>query len=177
MQGISTSLSANPEAFSVGASDLIAALALIVSSGAFFLEVRRWFESGANLHISLMADAIEMPAPPVDKPMLVLSVTNRGDTPTTITHMICVARNPRWKFWRERIIMNGIVNTIIQPLPFELGVNRTWMGRLNYDERLLGFRAKGQLYVGVIASHSNKYFLKRVPKEKPDIPTDKVGAS
>lgn len=156
---------------------VVAILSAIISAGSLFLEIRRWFEAGPKIHISLIADALQFPEPVDPQPMLVITVTNRGDTPTTITHMIAFAQHPTWQIWRRKPMMTGVVNTTMQPIPFEVGVNKYWMGRLNYDAELRSYRANHQLYVGVICSHSRRNFLKRVPRAKRDIPTETVGAS
>lgn len=155
-------------------SDVTALVAIVISAGALTLELRRWFDSGPKLHLSLIADGMLMPGDDgVAK--LFITVTNRGDTPTTITHMICFAQWPWWQFWQRKPIMTGIVNSSIQPIPYEVGVNRSWMGRLNYDDTLDAYRAKGQLYVGVIANHSGRQYLKLVPPKRPDALKDVVG--
>jgi hypothetical protein len=167
-----------PPATSPG--DQIAALALIVSivaalisSGSLFLEIRRWFEAGPKMNIRVIPDAEEMPPARYPRPMLAMTVTNRGNTATTITSMLCFAQHPRWQFWRRQPLMTGIVPD--DTVPFEIGINQRWMGRLNYDDRLSGFRAKGQLYVGVACSHSPKNFLRRVPPQKSETPKIEVG--
>lgn len=154
-------------------SDWIASFALVVSGGAFALELRRWFASGPKLILSVMADAMAIPNEG-DDPFLVLTVTNRGDTPTTITHMIGLRYENWWQRWRNRPQNAGIVNTSIMPIPHSLGVNQSWMGRMNYNEPTNEWRSKDQLYIGVNASHSDKYFVIKVPKKKPNLPTEKI---
>lgn len=128
-------------------SDFIAALALLTSGAALALEVRRWVDSGPKLHLSVISDAIEIPYDDgIDK--LFLTVTNRGDVPTTITNMVCFFLYPRWKFWRRKPIMTGIVNTTGYPIPYEVGVNQSWTGRLNYNKALQDARSRGEYMLG-----------------------------
>lgn len=150
-------------------SDFIAALALLVSGGALALEIRRWFEAGPKIHISLIADAVMMPDDGQGD-RLAITVYNRGGVPTTVTHMIVFAMHPRWQFWRRQKdrMLAGVVNTVVQPIPHELGINQRWMGMMRYDDRTNGFRQAGQLYVGVLCSHSSREYLVRVPPKKAE---------
>lgn len=67
----------------------IAAYAAIVSTGALFLELRRWFEAGPRLNIHVMPEAKTFNIPGTEKNIYLLAtVTNRGNTPTTITHFV-----------------------------------------------------------------------------------------
>ncbi len=69
-----------------------------------------------------------------------------------------------WRRFRRNPDKAGIVSAPY--IPAKLETNGTWMGMMTYDEKLLGARAKGHLYVGVLASHSNRDFLIRVPPPK-----------
>jgi hypothetical protein len=53
-------------------------------------------------------------------------------------------------------------------IPFQLDVNKSWMGYMIYNDEAQAYRAKGQLYIGVISAHSNKNYLVKVPPEKKD---------
>jgi hypothetical protein len=108
---------------------------------------------------------------------LALNVTNRGDTPTTITHMIVYKYRSWFHRWRTKphftaIVPNPVMPGMVGTLPYELGLNKYWLGVLNFGE-LSEAREKGELYVGVIASHSNRNFLVHVPPRK-DIPTQEI---
>src|SRR5262245_15076849 len=65
---------------------------MIISACAFLLELRRWFDEGVKLTMSVMAEAKTFGRGTADKNTYVsVTVTNRGDAPTTITHMIIYA--------------------------------------------------------------------------------------
>lgn len=147
-------------------TDWLAIIAIVVSAGALALEIRRWVESGPRLHLRLMADAVEFPATD-DQPRLALFVTNRGSEPTTITHMVAFIYPSRWAKFRRKPASQFIVNPMNAQA--EVGVNRQWMGKMLYGDVLSDARKAGQLYVGVIASHSEKTFLLRVPSRSPDL--------
>ncbi len=158
--------------FRMGFSDWISLLALMIACGASALEVRRWFESGPRLRLRIIADVVMVPGD--DKRSKAgLWVTNRGAAPTTITHMVVYIYRSPWHRWRHKTEMEGIVNS--PNIPSEIGTNRTWFGLLYYSEDLAEARRKGRLYTGVIASHSNRTFLIRIPTAKsPEIPTKQV---
>lgn len=168
----------------MGTSEWIATLALIVSSGALFLELRRWYESGAKIHITIMADAMQFPvdAPDDDdRPKLLVRATNRGDVPTTLTLMVVYSyRN--WLYrrlgkpFRTAFVPQTIGYWGSPGLPAQVGVNETWHGVATYTETLTEHRRKGRLYAGVIASHSNRPFLVKVPPESPVLPEEKLGS-
>ena len=129
-----------------------------------------WFESGPRLRLSVMADAEIYPRYD-GTPRLVLSVTNRGDTPTTLTHMVFYQYRSVFHRWINKRLSQGFVarpavTAGMSNLPFELGVNKIWHGALNYDSDLSEARKKRRLYIGVFASHSNRVFVSRVPPVK-----------
>ena len=62
---------------------------------------------------------------------------------------------------RRKPEITGLVNS--DRIPSELGVNKTWLGMMHYDDKTAAARAKGLLYVGVIASHAKNNFLIWVP--------------
>src|SRR5690348_10077441 len=81
--------------------------ALLVSGGSFavsacalVLEVRRWLTEGVRLTLSIVAEAKLFGGPVKDDATyLVASVTNRGDAPTTITHMVLFNYPSRLAIW------------------------------------------------------------------------------
>lgn len=140
-------------------------LALLVSGGALALEVRRWIESGVRLRLSLMADAIEFPDDDGQK-KAVLTVENYGSAPTTLTHFVVYTYQSVFHRLLRKPKLSGFVNTVsLQKLPHKLDLAGIWMGRLNYDDRILEFRNKGQLYLGVMGTHRKNPILIKVPTE------------
>lgn len=144
-------------------TDFIATLALMVSCFTLALELKRWFDAGPKLKLSVMGDAVVIPDDDGEQKLL-LTVVNRGDTPTTITHMIVFTFTNRWKYLRKRPATSGLVNSTLMAIPVEVGINKTFMGMMRYDEKLMKARKAGHLYIGVHATHSNKPFLIRVPR-------------
>src|SRR5271166_1784269 len=59
------------------------------TSRKFGLELRRWFEEGVRLSMSVMADAKFFGGATRDEnTYIAITVTNRGTAATTITHMV-----------------------------------------------------------------------------------------
>jgi hypothetical protein len=144
-------------------SEWIAVIALIISSGGFAINLRNWFMSGPRLHLSVMPDAISMPDDGQGT-RVALNVINRGTTATMLTHMVVYSFPSLWRRWRFKAELSGLVNST--NIPFELDVNKSWLGYMFYNKEAEDYRAKGQLYIGVISAHSNKNFLIKVPPEK-----------
>jgi hypothetical protein len=163
--------------------------ALAVSAGAFSLELRRWIESGVKLSMTVMSDAMLFGGIADDENTYVsVTVTNRGDAPTTITHMLFynypkrLARYmPRqlarhWKSQSPKIML--VVNTGNPgPLPFHLEPGKNWVGLAAHTPDLEHMIAAGNLYLGIIGSHSDQTLFKRVRRWKPPKGTETLSAT
>jgi hypothetical protein len=76
----------------------------IVSACSFVLELRRWFDEGVKLSMLTMAEAKTFGGvTPDPNTYVAVTVTNRGDAPTTITHLVVytypnkvAVYTPRW---------------------------------------------------------------------------------
>lgn len=151
-------------------SDWAAVIALGLSGAALSLEVKRWIESGPRLQLTVMPDMVTAPHDD-GRPKLALTVINQGSAPTTLTHMVGYVYPTICTRMLRKPTKAFIVNTWDSPfgatLPHELGVNRIWTGVLRYDDALSEKRARGELYVGVFASHARKPRIVRVDF-KPD---------
>jgi hypothetical protein len=154
-------------------SEWLSIIALVISSGSVALQARAWLMSGPRLHLSLIADARSYPDDGRGE-RLALTVINRGDEPTMLTHMVGYTFANCIQKWRERPQTAGIIPSA--NMPTKLDVNGTWMGMLFYDGEVTNNRATGRFYIGVIASHSNKSSLIRVPPRKTNAaPTERLG--
>ena len=152
----------------------IAAASLITAISSFLLDVRRRFNEGVRLSLSVMVEA-KLYGGNVDDENSYISiiVTNRGNTSTTLTNMVLYdfpgrflflfQKCPRWLVRSLRIKPPKtmiVVNPGNQPLPHVLESGHNWYGRVVHDPVLIKMIDKGGLYVGVLASHSNNAFLK-----------------
>ena len=90
---------------------------------------------------------------------LVANVTNRGNAPTSITHMVILdypTWAARWLPWRMLRLLNWhqkqffITNTGIPgPPPYHLEQGGHWVGMARYTDELEAMIAAGRLYVGI----------------------------
>jgi len=141
----------------------LSVIAIVISSGGLSLQIRNWVMSKPQLHLSVMGEALSFPDDGKGT-RAALTVINRGGGPTMVTHMVAFTYSNRWKRLRRKPSMTGIVNS--PHIPAKLEVNATWMGMMFYTDDLRQKMQDGQLYVGVIASHSDKTYLIRVPPPK-----------
>ena len=149
--------------------------AAIVATGALFLEVRRWFESGPSLRLKLMTEASLLSGGMKDpRDFLFLWVTNTGAAPTTITHMVLLQYGNFIKRWRDRPYASAFVPmpqiTGGPGLPALLEPGAIWTGAAEYDDGLREMVNSGHLYVGVACSHSDRNFLRKVPVKRAQEP-------
>lgn len=117
------------------AGDAVAIYAAIVATGALALEIRRWVESGPRISVRANAGMTLTGGERTEDESDLLAVTayNRGDQPTTVTHMLIVRFPNRWRRWRNR---PSETYAILKPepsghspaLPKELPTGGQWMG-------------------------------------------------
>ena len=151
---------------------LIAAYAAIVATGALFLEIRRWFETGPRIQISVMPVAklygrFEEDA----STYLALIVTNFGSAPTTVTNMLVHRFDSVFAKLRNKPSFSALVkepNTDGRPIPHILQVGSQWHGRAIYNAQLVELARSGKLYVGICCSHRKNVFWQQVKLPKPD---------
>lgn len=154
-------------------SDWISLIALAIASGALALEIRRWFEGGPRLNFSVIGDALIMPDGDGEM-RIALTVRNRGNAPTMLTHLVLYGYETRWKKFRNDSCFAAVGTD--PSIPCELGLNRSWTGIVRYMPELTKLREDGKLYVGVVSAHSDKNFLIKVPpSSKKKIPDKEVG--
>lgn len=87
-------------------TDVIALAALVISSAALALELRRWIESGPKVRLqasqkrSLLTKLGAKDQTTENK--VFLAVTNAGDTPTVVTHIFTATYNSWWSRFRDK---------------------------------------------------------------------------
>jgi|SRR5271165_1583247 len=165
----------------------ISAGSLVVAACAFVLELRRWFDEGVKLSMSVMPDAKLLGGGVQDDKMyLAITVANRGAAATTITHMvlynypdrlslflskfpIVIFKRPRflWRWFAKHGPQTFIVNTVRMPLPHVLEPGRNWHGMAVHTPETDKMIGNGRLFVGVIGSHSGKTLFRRVRRWTP----------
>jgi hypothetical protein len=155
-------------------SEWLSVIAIMISSGGLSIQLRNWLMSKPQLHLSVMAEALSFPDDDRGT-RAALTVINRGGEPTLLTHMIAFTYDNWWNRLRGKPTMTGIINS--PHIPARLDVNATWMGMMFYTDDLRKDMRDGKLYIGVIASHSNRQFLIRVrPPTDKNVPTKSVAS-
>lgn len=160
---------------------------LCVAFGVFLLELRRWFDEGVRLTMSVMVDAKFFGGViQDDKAYLSITVTNRGSAATTITHMVLydypnrlslfLSKCPRFvrRWFKKHQPQTFVVNTVQMPPPYVLEPGRNWHGMAVHTPQLEQMIDAGRLFVGVIGSHSDKTFFPRVRRWTPPEDTKTV---
>ena len=163
----------------------LSAGSLVVAACAFVLELRRWFDEGVKLSMSVMPDATIVGGGVKDpKTYLHITVANRGTSATTITHMVLynypdrlsrflsrlpliIFKHPRFlRRWSTKHSRETFVVKTDQ-VPHVLEPGRTWQGMATHSPEIEKMIEGGRLFVGVIGSHGAKPFLRRVRRWTP----------
>lgn len=150
-------------------SDWATVYAAVVASGALFLEIRRWFESGARLRLSYMLDATIMPGPR-DRFYILIEVVNRGNTPTTITHLAFQSYETHLKRLLGKPSMSFIAAgpSPAQPLPHVIEPGGRWVGMCIKNRELEERLALGFMWAEVHATHNDRPTSMRLkPRNAP----------
>jgi hypothetical protein len=148
---------------------------LCVSFAAFVLQIRRWFEEGVRLSMTVIAYAKFVGGGIQDEnTYIAITVTNRGTAATTITHMVLynypdrlslfLSKCPRFvrRWFRKHHPQTFVVDTVQMPLPHVLEPGRNWHGMAVHTPELEQMIKATRLFVGVIGSHSSKTLSRRV---------------
>jgi len=146
--------------------DPIAAYAAIVATGALFLEVRRWAESGPRLVLSCMPNAL-VSGESKEKKRIALNIANVGNSATTLKVMVLYD----YDSWFRRLVGKPLWTAIIPrpdlagyppSMPMFLEPGKTWTGLVDLTEELKRRIQNGHLFVGVSCSHRRKVELVHV---------------
>jgi hypothetical protein len=163
----------------------ISAGSLVVAACAFVLELRRWFDEGVKLSMSVMPEATIVGGGVKDpKTYLAITVANRGTVATTITHMVLynypdrlslffsklapiLFTRPRflWRWFAKHGPQTFVVKAA--QIPHVLEPGRTWQEMAVHTPEIEKMIADRRLFVGVIGSHDGKPFLRRVRRWTP----------
>ncbi len=152
----------------------VAVYAAVVATGALFLEIRRWFETGPRLRLSITGNAVVMGGGMEhleDKSFVSVNVTNVGNTPTTLRGMVGehYAYRLPGRFGTPSklfVVPWADLPGFPQTLPISLSPGEIWSGYMDRTDDVDIMVNTGRLFVGVTASHSTKEIVKRVPHDK-----------
>jgi hypothetical protein len=143
----------------------------VLSTIAIVWDVYKWKTSGPNLHMRLMTGMEPYNIPEYEGMTLIVAVvTNRGDRPTTITHLGLAHYDAWWKaMLRKRASASAFIAipSTTQRVPFELKPGVEWSGMIEQNEELETWAREGWLYVTVYHSHDRKPMRHRVVLETP----------
>ena len=140
----------------------IAGFALLFSGVSLGLEIRREIMGGARLRMTYMTNAVfVMPGIAVNKNKRHISITvsNRGDSPTTITLFGFVYYPSFWAEFFKRKSVNLIITprgTGMGSLPHLLAPGANWTGWADQTKDLEKMLESGRLWAWVRANHSDK---------------------
>jgi hypothetical protein len=155
----------------------VAIYAAIIGTSAFFLNLKSWWDSGVKLRLSIMADGMTFGRGPTfdEKDLVVLTVTNRGDSPTVITHMVVFEFRSPFQRLRVRpaksyVIPNPQLKGDPPNVPSDLEPSKRWTGAIRRRDDLGIDFHDGYHYTGVIASNRNRPYLIRIPKKVNQLP-------
>ncbi|MCW3055727.1 MAG: hypothetical protein JWN14_4897 [Chthonomonadales bacterium] len=155
----------------------ISIYAAIVGTGALLLNFKNWFDGGVRLHLSLMPNAQITGGDASEdvNDIMAVTVTNRGGSPTTITHLFVLEFPSLWRRYRRRqskafFIPNPAPLHSVYQLPFELGPAKLWTGIAHKRFDVNPDLHNGRHYLAVYCSHRDKAYLARVPKKASQIP-------
>lgn len=155
-------------------ADWIAIYAAIVATGALFLELRRWFESGPKLHMRATPNMMIFGNGTVEaKDLLRVTVTNRGDAPTTITNLCLLEYDSAWRRWRDKPTRSFVVPHPQLPgyppiVPHVLKIGEQWTGLAHDRSDVTGDIQSGTMYAAVYTTDRESPYLAHIPKRKPD---------
>jgi hypothetical protein len=156
----------------------VAAYAAIVATAALALEIRRWFESGVRLRLSVMTDSIMVGGslPRSKDKYIGLSVNNIGEAATTVTHMVLYKYKGWWQRLRRRPDITAIVASPTahsgQAFPFFLESGKYFHGLALQSDEVCEWMSEGWLYVGIIGTHSSDPILAKV--RRPRVPKSEI---
>ena len=138
-------------------TDATAIYAAIVATGALALEIRRWFESGPKLTLTLMPNAKLFGGIESDEnEYLCARITNRGDRPTTITNFAL----HQYRSLIHRLLNRAFRAAIVPrpqvvggvALPHVLQPGTEWTGMAIYNAELIDWARTGELFVAIYSS-------------------------
>jgi len=152
---------------------LIAIYAAIVATSALLLNFKSWLDSGPKLHLSLMVNAATIGSDPEleENDLIILTVTNRGDAATLITHMAVLKYHWSWKRLRFVVVEAWIIahpqlKGYPPNIPSELKPANRWSGALRKRQDIFKNIHSGEYHLAIQASHRDRLYMIRVPKSK-----------
>ncbi|TAU80451.1 hypothetical protein ELI41_29535 (plasmid) [Rhizobium leguminosarum] len=157
----------------MSAADWIAIYAAIVATGALSLEVRRWFESGPKVYMRAQADMAIIGSGIEKNGLLLVTATNRGDAPTTITNLCLLEFPNMWSLFRNRAVRSFVVphpQLEGRPpiVPHVLKVGEQWMGMAHERSDVTGDIQTGRMWAAIYTTDRDRPYLAHIKKKAPN---------
>ena len=159
----------------------VAIYAAVVATGAIFLEIRRWVESGPRLYLTVQSNLQTLTS--TDGKLLMVFVSNRGFSPTTITNLGLKRYNNWWQRLRnnpseDMFVTSPIIEgSGVGRIPYELIPGSQWIGAMNQDDQMEKWLNNGRFYVAVYVTHRDRPIVKRLPRLRRSGPRAKLISS
>src|SRR3546814_11379007 len=99
-----------------------------------------------------------------------VTVTNRGSTPTTVTHLVAHEYANWWKRWRRSACATYYITdpplpgSSIGQMPSVLETGRQWQAAFDADAKAREWLDSGRFYVAISATHATAPALTRVQR-------------
>jgi hypothetical protein len=150
------------------------AYAAIVATGALVLEIRRWVESGPRLAILISPDMIVLSdGREEEKGLIIVTVMNRGDQPTTIATLGINEFQSNWHALFRKPSKSFVVprpsfyaREVGSPAILEPG--REWKGFIRTEDSNLPDVRSGRFWISLYTTDRDRYYVKEIPtRRKP----------
>lgn len=149
-------------------TDILALWGAILSTVVLVWDIAKWRMAGPKLRLTVSTGMKAFNMPEYEGKMLVLaSVVNYGDRPTTLTHMILLRYITTWRRVRGKKTAGAIwiPNPGQQPLPYELKPGTTWTGIAVQTEEVSAMLDNEGLVCTIYHSHRTRPIKKLVKKK------------
>ncbi len=149
--------------FSVsGQLDFVALYAAMLSTLIAIWEFMKWLKKN-EVTVKCAPNMVFMPSSD-DKTYVNITVTNKGNTQTTITHCLMYYWNNRIDKILNRNMQSFIINE--HSIPKVIQPGEQWMGQAIQNEKIETMAKNGFLYMGIIHSMNKKEIMNRIKINK-----------
>lgn len=157
------------DAILLNPTKIVAWWGAILSTIVFLWDIYKHKTAGPKLRFTVQANMETVNMPMYDgKTLIIATVTNHGDRPTTITNIGYQYYEGR-RFLRKRVPDRGAVipaPSVVHPLPFELRPGAVWTGIAIQDPEIEKWATNGILDMFLSHSHTDKALRQRVVIKK-----------
>jgi hypothetical protein len=145
--------------------DPLAIYGAVVATTSIAWQIFTWWHKGAKLRGHAVPNMIEIGGNVRDgKTYIGLDVSNIGDAPTTITHVVLMGYHNRFSRLLRRTEVKAAVVThnLAQTIPYTLAAGGRFMSRVIQEPKIEQWSRDYCLYMGVFHSMRRRPYLVRV---------------